>query len=192
VTSVKGRAAVWVLLCCPLFFSMHEYPFVYFQHQSICRNESGLKIITPLPRIGRFQLDGKNGHSGRYAEGLLARFPGSIDEIEAVSDDNERIYYSYSIDPNTLGERPNKYHFIEIRLNSPSAGMYVLSNSRSSVEHEERSVWRIMRGSTTYATWSWIRHSAHVFPYPLLDTKISWVCPAEDVGSVELAKLIAK
>lgn len=168
---------------------------LYFQHQQVCREQGGLKIFVQPYKTDRLRLDG-DGYSDHFAKSLLLRFPKNLMavEVKAASSRGKDEYFSYSIDPTTLGGAKKDVRFIRGKAQGSSDGIYLISRSElSDGAHRSKTEWKLTRNGKLYAKWTSFNY---VWGGALFGSPIGWQCfdatTSHKYADEELTKIVIK
>lgn len=191
----KARLLLVCLLLAPLIYKAWDYPVLYFQYQQVCREQGGLKIIVQPHKADRLRLDG-NGYSDHFAKSLLLRFPKNLIAVEVknASSHEKDEYFSYSIDPATLGGAKQDVQFIKDKAQDSSDGVYLISRSESSDgAHRSKTEWKLTKNGKLYAKWTSFNY---VWGFALFGSPIGWQCfdatTSHKYADEELTKIVVK
>ena len=189
------RLLAFGLLLAPVVYKGWDYPVLYFQHQLICKEQGGLKVLIQPEKVDRLRFEGELFVDNNAKSALLFFAPKlSSVEVQTRNAPNRGEYVSYSIDPQTLGGAKQDVKFIQTIAPAPNDDVYVISKKHlSDGTHRHKTEWLLSRKGKLYAKWTSFNY---VWGLPLFGSPIGWQCfdatTSHQYPDEELIKLILK
>lgn len=168
------------LLFLPLAIYYADVPVIYLEHKRMCEAEGGLRVFIEPEQVNRLVLD-PDSFEESSAKYLLKRFYPKLGTVEAAKEVRTRggnaQYFSYAVDPASVGKNVKNIKFIETPIASLSTDAYVLSSVTPKPINKHAASWayELKQNERLYARWSMVRHA--VTTIPIINGGEVWDCP---------------
>ncbi|RCS56433.1 hypothetical protein [Parvibium lacunae] len=158
-TKVKqGSWIGFILLATPGVLHFWDLPVIYAHHQWICAQEGGLKVFMQPEKTDTVQFDPESySWAESSAEYVLQKFYPAIKTVEVNngnSTQGQRNYFTYTVDPASVGGDPNKYKFIKTPINQLSPNLYRIRKRHSPIYEGQRREYLLEKNGHRYASWT--------------------------------------